>query len=119
MGMGLRKERMGDEIRDIIAACLTGGQMNDPRLQFVTITGVKLSPDLQLASVQFRIMDEAAQEDTRKALDKASGIFRTKLAKALDIRRVPELRFYFDTSVERGASVDAMLDLINKERKDS
>ena len=116
--MSLRKERMGDEIRDIIAACLTGGQMNDPRLQFVTITGVKLSPDLQLASVHFRVIDDKTQNDTRKALDNAAGIFRTKLAKALDIRRVPELRFYFDTSVERGASVDAMIDLIRKERND-
>ena len=116
--MGLRKERIADEIRDIIAQSLTGGQMNDPRLEFVTITGVKLSPDLQLASVQFRVMDEKKQEDTRKALDKASGIFKTKLAKALDIRRVPDIRFFYDTSVERGASVDAMLDLIRKERNE-
>ncbi|MEI6398028.1 MAG: 30S ribosome-binding factor RbfA [Pseudomonadota bacterium] len=116
--MSLRKERMGDEIRDIIAASLTGGQMNDPRLQFVTITGVKLSPDLQLASVHFRVIDEKTQSETRKALDNAAGIFRTKLAKALEVRRVPALRFYFDTSVERGASVDSMLDLIRKERND-
>ena len=71
--MSLRKERMGDEIRDIIAASLTGGQMNDPRLQFVTITGVKLSPDLQLASVHFRVIDEKTQSETRKALDNAAG----------------------------------------------
>ncbi len=115
--MGLRKERMADEIRDIIASCLTGGQLNDPRLEFVTITGVKLSPDLQLASVQFRIIDPKKQEETRIALDRAAGVFKTKLAKALDIRRVPDLRFFFDTSAERGASVDAMLDLIRKERK--
>jgi ribosome-binding factor A len=117
--MGLRKDRMGDEIRDIIASCLTGGQLNDPRLQFVTITGVKLSPDLQLASVQFRVLDEKTQDDTKKALERAAGVFRSKLAKALDIRRVPELRFFFDTSVERGASVDAMLDLIRKERNEN
>jgi ribosome-binding factor A len=114
--MSLRKERMGDEIRDLIASCLTGGQLNDPRLQFVTITGVKLSPDLQLATVHFRVIDETTQNETKKALDSAAGIFRTKLSKALDIRRVPELRFFFDTSVERGASIDAMLDLIRKER---
>lgn len=114
--MGLRKERMGDEIRDIIASCLTGGKLNDPRLQFVTITGVKLSPDLQLASVHFRVIDESSKDDTRKALDRAAGVFRSKLAKELDIRRVPELRFFFDSSVERGASVDAMLDLIRKEK---
>lgn len=114
--MGLRKERMADEIRDIIASCLTGGQLDDPRLAFVTITGVKLSPDLQLASVQFRIIDPAKQGDTKRALESASGVFKTKLAKALDIRRVPDLRFFYDTSAERGASVDAMLDLIRKER---
>lgn len=115
--MGLRKERMADEIRDIIASCLTGGQLDDPRLEFVTITGVKLSPDLQLASVQFRVIDASKQEETKKALGSASGVFRTKLAKALDIRRVPDLRFFYDTSTERGASVDAMLDLIRKEQK--
>jgi ribosome-binding factor A len=114
--MGLRKERMADEIRDIIAGCLTGGQLDDPRLAFVTITGVKLSPDLQLASVQFRIIDHTKQADTKRALESASGIFKTKLAKSLDVRRVPDLRFFFDTSAERGASVDAMLDLIRKEQ---
>jgi len=114
--VGLRKERMADEIRDIIASCLTGGQLDDPRLAFVTITGVKLSPDLQLASVQFRIIDPTKQDETKRALERASGIFKTKMSKALDIRRVPDLRFFFDSSAERGASVDAMLDLIRKER---
>lgn len=114
--MGLRKERMADEIRDIIASCLTGGQLDDPRLAFVTITGVKLSPDLQLASVQFRVIDPQKQNDTKRALESASSVFKTKLAKTLDIRRVPDLRFFYDTSADRGASVDAMLDLIRKER---
>ena len=49
--MSLRTERMADEIRDILAANFQGGRMNDPRLEFVTITAVKISPDLQVATV--------------------------------------------------------------------
>ncbi|MFY7927291.1 MAG: ribosome-binding factor A, partial [Oligoflexus sp.] len=52
--MGLRKERMADEIRDILARNFQGGELNDPRLASVTITAVKLSADLQQAMVYFR-----------------------------------------------------------------
>ncbi len=110
-----RKERLGDEIRDIVANCLTGGKLNDPRLEFVTVTGVKLSSDLQLASIYFRIMDETKQKETKKGLISAAGLFRTRLSEELDIRRVPNLRFFYDNSVEKGEKVDYLLAKIKKE----
>ncbi|MCX6116911.1 MAG: 30S ribosome-binding factor RbfA [Proteobacteria bacterium] len=110
-----RKERLGDEIRDIVANCLVGGKLSDPRLEFVTITGVKLSADLQLASIYFRLIDESKQKETKKGLISAAGLFRTKLSEELEIRRVPNLRFFYDNSVEKGEKVDYLLEKIRKE----
>lgn len=115
MSSSQRKDRLGDEIRDIVAECLSGGKLNDPRLEFVTVTGVKLSADLQLASIYFRILDETKQKETRKGLESAAGVFRHRLAEELDIRRVPNLRFFYDNSVEKGANVDYLLEKIRKE----
>jgi ribosome-binding factor A len=112
-----RKQILGDEIRDIVANCLMGGQMNDPRLEFVTITNVKLTPDLQLASIYFRILDESKKSETKKGLESARGVFRHRLAEELEIRRVPNLRFFYDNSVEHGAKVDYLLDQIRRETK--
>lgn len=110
-----RKERLGDEIRDIVASCLVGGKLNDPRLEFVTITGVKLSSDLQLASVYFRILDASQQRETKRGLQSAAGVFRHRLAEELEIRRVPALRFFYDSSVEKGENVDVLLKKIRNE----
>lgn len=111
--MGLRQDRLADEIRDLIAGCFLGGQMSDPRLESVTITAVKLSPDLQLATVYFRIYgetDKAVISRTIKGLESAAGYFRKKLADALDVRRVPSLRFFYDESIERGARIEKLLE---------
>jgi ribosome-binding factor A len=110
--MGLRQTRLADEMRDILAAAFTGGQLSDPRLAGVTITAVKLSPDLQLASVYFRIYgDEPEKAATAAAagLTSASGYLRRLLAEAFDIRRVPNLRFFYDESIERGSKIESLL----------
>ena len=107
--MGLRKDRLADEIRDIVASCFRGGIMSDPRLEGVTITAVKLSGDLQQASVYYRVYADDKLEDSAKGLKSAAGFFRKKLADALDIRRVPELRFYFDESIEHGSRIEELL----------
>ncbi len=114
MATNQRKDRLGEEIRDIVAQCLSGGKLNDPRLEFVTITGVKLSSDLQLASIYFRILDESKQKETKKGLQSASGVFRHRLAEELEIRRVPNLRFFYDNSVEKGENVDLLLERIRR-----
>jgi ribosome-binding factor A len=108
--MGIRKDRLADEIRDLLAGCFMAGTMSDPRLEHVTITAVKLSGDLQLASVYFRIMgkDEGSPEVLR-GLESASGFLRRRLAENLDIRRVPTLRFFYDESIERGARIEDLL----------
>lgn len=108
--MAIRKDRMADEIRDLIARCFQGGQMEDPRLAGVTITAVKLSGDLQLASVYFRVYgDERAVDAAQRGLQSAAGFLRRRLADALDVRRVPTLRFFYDESIERGSRIEELL----------
>lgn len=107
--MSIRQDRMADEIRDIVASCFTGGRMSDPRLQNVTITAVKISPDLQIASVYFRIMPGEDIAKAQKGLERATGFFRARLAESLDVRRTPNLRFFYDESVEHGAKIEDLL----------
>ena len=73
--MSVRSERVADEVRDVVAKAFTGDEMRDPRVQAVTITSVKISSDLQVATVYFRLLnDETAVEDVMNALERASGI---------------------------------------------
>jgi len=112
--MGLRKERLADEIRDIIAVMMLGGQMEDPRLNGVTITAVELSGDLQIAKVYFRVMGETVDiKRAESGLRSAASFFRKRLAEALDVRRVPELKFAYDESIERGARIEQLLSQID------
>ena len=113
--MGLRQERMADEIRDLLASNFQGGKLNDPRLDFVTITAVKLSADLQQATVYFRTYTDDAIEAAQKGLNSASGYFRRQLGAALDIRRVPDLKFQYDTSLENAAKIESLLHKISEE----
>ncbi len=107
--MGLRKERMADEIRDLIARCFTGGQMSDPRVENVTITAVKLTPDLQLAYVYFRPMVGSDKDRCQRGLESAAGFLRSRLAESLDVRRVPSLKFFYDESIEHGSRIEDLL----------
>jgi ribosome-binding factor A len=112
--MSLRTERMADEIRDILAANFQGGRMNDPRLEYVTITAVKISPDLQVATVYFRTYDSSAPERAQKGLESATSYLRKQL-KVLDIRRVPELRFIYDSTLESAERIEGILHKIHEE----
>lgn len=112
--MGLRQERLADQIRDIIACCFLGDTLQDPRLQGVTITHVKVSPDLQFASVYFRLFDQQGIAAAQKSLVHCRGLFRRKIAEGIKMRRVPDLRFFYDESIERGAHIEALIRQINK-----
>lgn len=113
---GLRVIRLAEQIRDILAECFQGGVLNDPRLADVTITAVKLSADLQIATVYFRVYLDADRDVAKQGLVNASGFLKHRLAESLDIRRVPELRFFYDESVERGARVEQLLDELGKKK---
>jgi ribosome-binding factor A len=110
--MGLRQERMADEVRDTLARIFTGGQLSDPRLKGVTISAVKMTGDLQMASVYFRTYgtDQQSVLEAQRGLESASAFLRRQIADAIrDVRRVPTLRFFYDESIERGSRIEELL----------
>ena len=109
VSMSMRQQRLADEIRDVLAECFQGGLMSDPRLEQVTITGVKLSPDLQLASVYYRVYTDDAISDASQGLAVAAGFLRKELARRLTVRRVPNLRFFYDESLEKASRIEDLL----------
>lgn len=113
--MGLRQQRLADEIRDIVASCFLAGQMADPRVEQVTITHVKLSPDLQVASVYYRVYEDDKIEPALAGLENCKGFLRKILADKVRLRRIPNLRFFYDESIEHGSKIEKILVKIKKD----
>jgi ribosome-binding factor A len=104
-----RPARVGQMIQRELAEVLTRG-LKDPRIGFVTITGVDMSTDLRDATVFFSTYgDAAALEETKKGLLAARGFLRKQIASALQMRFTPELHFKYDATVATGDRIDQLL----------
>jgi ribosome-binding factor A len=116
-----RPERLEDQIHFLLSN-LIQRELRDPELGFLTLTAVRLTPDRSLAKVYFTVLpanggDQEAQDAlTRKALGRAAGFLRSQLATRLKMRRVPELRFFPDGTLEEGNHLETLLAEIEKER---
>ena len=105
-----RPERVGDQIREALSEMLARGAVHDPGIGFITLTRVKVSPDLQLARVYYSSLgDEKARKDTAKALERATPFLRRQVGSRVKLRRVPELKFEFDESVGHQDRVEQIL----------
>jgi len=108
-----RAQRVGDMIQRTLAELLHR-EVQDPRLSMVSISGVEVTRDLAHAKVFISVLGEQDKVDAAMAaLEKAAGFLRSHLAKKCDMRTVPALHFYHDSSVEYGR---VMADLIDKAR---
>ncbi len=104
-----RAERMADVIREILARLLRE-EVRDPRIGFVTLTDVKMSPDLKHARVYFSVLGGAApRAEAGKALAHAAPFLRRALARETRLRYAPEIHFEADPSLDSGFRVDALL----------
>src|SRR5687767_9609085 len=111
-----RPDRVGDQIRQELSEMLSRGTVHDPGIGFITLTRVKVSPDLQLARVYYTSLgDEAARRETARALERATGFFRRQIGERLQLRRVPELKFQFDESVGHQDRVEQILRELHEE----
>ena len=116
MAQGNRPDRVGEEIRHAIAELLAR-EVHDPGIGFVTLTKVTVSPDLQLARVFYTMLgDDAAQKATEKALGRATPFLRRQIGARIRLRRVPELRFEFDKSVQHQDKIERILIELQAER---
>jgi ribosome-binding factor A len=111
--MTRRVQRLNNLIRHEISELLQR-QVKDPRLGiFIAVTEVSISPDLRHAMIFVSHMGSAEEkQETMSALASASGFFRRELAKRLRLRRIPELSFQWDDSIERGAHLLQLIDQV-------
>jgi ribosome-binding factor A len=110
MSQGHRPDRVGDQIRQELSELLSRGAVHDPGIGFITLTRVKVSPDLQQARVFYTTMgDERSRRDTARALDRATPFFRRHLGSRMQLRRVPELEFRFDESIASQDRIEQIL----------
>jgi ribosome-binding factor A len=110
-----RPERVSELVRQAVGAFLTG-DVRDPRIGFVTVIGVDVSPDLSHANVRVSVM--GTEEEKAKSLEglaSAARYLRAQLANELPLRTSPELHFHLDRGIEHAQHIDRVL----KELKES
>lgn len=114
-----RLYRLQAEIQRIVSELLIEG-LKDPRIDPMTrVSKVELSNDTSVATIYFSIYgSQKTKEDTLDALENAKGYIRSRLAKVLEIRQVPELRFKIDESVEYSIEIQKILNKLNSESEE-
>lgn len=114
--MKKRHLRLADEIRDILAKTIMF-ELSDSRTREVVITHVKLSSDASLATVYFRFYGSQKREEVEKGLESSRGYLKGSIGHTLEyLRKVPDLKFSYDESVEEGAKVEGLLSKLDREK---
>ena len=114
-----RTQRVGGQIQRELAQIIQQ-ELRDPRLGLITLSAVEMSKDMSHAKVFITVMNpEQDVDETLKLLKKASGFLRRALGKRMMLRVIPELHFAYDSSLDEGMRVSALLDTVAAERKDS
>ncbi len=110
MAAGNRAQRVGDQILKIIAPFLLQ-KVKDPRVEGVTLTGVRLSKDLKVAKIYFSVLgeDDKAMGHAVDGLESAKGFIKRELGARLDLRVMPDIQFLHDESFARGLRIERLL----------
>jgi ribosome-binding factor A len=104
-----RMRRVNESVKEVLGIALP--ELKDPRIGFVTITGVETSPDLRHAKVFVSVLGtEKAREKSLQGLAAAHGTLQARLARELRLKRTPQLTFEYDPTVERGVRMTKLID---------
>lgn len=122
MGKGYRQGRLGEEIRKIISEMLLR-ELKDPRLHegMVSITDVAAAPDGSVATVYLSVFTgqekgrAEKEQEVLEAMQSCKGMFKREIGRKIKLRRVPDLRFCLDESMEYGQHIDALIDEVVKQ----
>jgi ribosome-binding factor A len=107
--MSERLRRVNEAVRQVLSEAV--GELKDPRIGFVTVTGVKTSPDLRQARVFVSVLgSKRSREATLAALASAHGVLQARIGSELRLKRTPQLTFEYDPSVERGVRMSKLID---------
>ena len=109
--------RVNESLRQVLSEALL--ELKDPRIGFVTVTGVETSPDLRHARVFVSVLgSESKRAKTLDGLTAAHGVLQARLARELRMKRTPQLAFEYDPTVERGVRMTKLIDELAPEPED-
>ena len=101
--------RVNEAVRQVLSEAV--GELKDPRIGFVTVTGVETSPDLRHAKVYVSVFgSEESRQESLAGLEAAHGVLQGRLARELRLKRTPQLAFEYDPTVERGVRMTQLID---------
>jgi ribosome-binding factor A len=107
--MSERLRRVNEAVKEVLSEGI--GELKDPRIGFVTVTGVRTSPDLRHAKVFVSVLgSERKREQSLAGLAAAHGVLQARVARELRLKRTPQLAFEYDPSVERGVRMTQLID---------
>jgi ribosome-binding factor A len=110
----VRQRKVAERIQQLVSTVIDR-KVKDPDTGFVTITHVRVSPDLRIASIYFTTLgNQEATQRSLEALNRANNFIRNEIAAHLKMRFVPELRFFIDDTLEYARKIEKILDDIKK-----
>lgn len=109
----LKIERLNHAFQEQISIIMLK-EVKDEDLKFVTITGVDTTSDLSFSKVYYTVLDTNKKDLVEEKLLKAAPFIRTELAKRVEVRHTPELKFIFDTSIEYGNHIDSIIEKLKE-----
>ena len=115
----IKNTRGNGEVQKELSNIIRGG-IKDPRVAPMTsVVAVEVAPDLKTCKAYISVLgDEKAQEDTIKGLQSAEGYIRRELARKLNMRNTPEIKFVMDQSIAYGVAMSKMIDDVTKDLKE-
>lgn len=113
MPEGTRADRVSEEIREVLAEEIP--KLKDPRIGFVTVTGVKVTPDIRHAWVRYTVFgDERDRAGTRAGLRSATPFLRGAIGKQVRLKAIPEIEFEEDASIKLAERIDQVIEEIHR-----
>jgi ribosome-binding factor A len=101
--------RVNEALREVLSEGI--GTLKDPRIGFVTVTGVEASPDLRYARVYVSVLgSETKRRETLDGLQSSHGVLQSRVNRELRLKRTPQLTFEYDQTVERGVRLSRLID---------
>ena len=108
--MGIRLLKVNESIKETLSSVITAEGLKDPRVGFVTVTGVETSSDLRHAKVFVSVLGGQTERDlTMTALDKSRGFMQGRINASLHMKRTPQLEFYYDDTLDNALYIEKLL----------
>jgi ribosome-binding factor A len=116
--MSERMRRVNESVRAVVADAVGG--LKDPRIGLVTVTGVRVTPDLREATVFVSVLgNKRKRRETLAGLESAHGVLQARINRELNLRRTPTLAFSYDDSAERGVEMSKLIDELTAQLPDT